>query len=214
MRRIGTGLRKWSFSLPRRRVTTRPASSSCLRCFMTPKRLMENLSSNAPRVCPSSRNSSSRSSLRVGSASALNTSSTSGIICDLLVTCQDLWGGGDVLQVSLERFPTAGDPLEGHPAAVFEVDPRPVAGVAHIGRHEQLTALGAGAQSLREVDGESGEVVTAHVDHFSHMHASAHLEPEVFHGPGGGQRAPDCGLGLFECHEKAVPGALHLLTPD
>ena len=43
---------------------------------MTPKRDMENRSSNMPRVWPSSRKSSSSSSRRVGSASALNTSST------------------------------------------------------------------------------------------------------------------------------------------
>ena len=52
--RMGTGLRKWSFSRPRRRVTTSPASSSTFRCFMTPKRDMENRSSNMPRVWPSS----------------------------------------------------------------------------------------------------------------------------------------------------------------
>ena len=77
--RIGTGLRKWSFSRPRRLVTTSPASSSTLRCFMTPKRDMENLSSSMPRVWPSSRKSSSSSSRRVGSANALNTSSTRAI---------------------------------------------------------------------------------------------------------------------------------------
>ena len=76
MSRIGTGLRKWSFSRPLRLVTTSPASSSCLRCFMTPKRDMENLSSNMLRVCPSSRNNSSSKLRRVGSARALNTSST------------------------------------------------------------------------------------------------------------------------------------------
>ena len=76
MSRIGTGLRKWSFSRPRRLVTTSPASSSTFRCFMTPKRDMENRSSNVPRVCPSSRDSSSRRLRRVGSARALNTSST------------------------------------------------------------------------------------------------------------------------------------------
>ena len=38
--RIGTGFRKWSFSRPRRLVTTRPASSSCFRCFITPKRVI------------------------------------------------------------------------------------------------------------------------------------------------------------------------------
>ena len=76
MSRIGTGLRKWSFSRPRRLVTTSPASSSTLRCFMTPNRVMENLSSSMPRVCPSSRNNSSSKSRRVGSARALNTSST------------------------------------------------------------------------------------------------------------------------------------------
>ena len=38
---MGTGLRKWSFSRPRRRVTTRPASSSSFRCFITPNRVIE-----------------------------------------------------------------------------------------------------------------------------------------------------------------------------
>src|SRR5207253_1670372 len=38
--RIGTGLRKWSFSRPCRRGTTSPASSSTRRCFITPKRVM------------------------------------------------------------------------------------------------------------------------------------------------------------------------------
>src|SRR6185295_15937715 len=38
--RIGTGLRKCSFSLPERRVTTRPASSSTRRSLATPKRVI------------------------------------------------------------------------------------------------------------------------------------------------------------------------------
>ena len=70
-------VRAEGFSRPRRLVTTRPASSSCLRCFMTPKRVMSKRSSSMPRVCPSSRKSSSSKLLRVGSASALNTSSNS-----------------------------------------------------------------------------------------------------------------------------------------
>ena len=86
--RIGTGLRKWSFSRPRRLVTTRPASSSCFRCFMTPKRDISKRPSSALSVCPSSRKSSSSKLRRVGSARALNTSSTPESICDLLVTCQ------------------------------------------------------------------------------------------------------------------------------
>src|SRR5450759_851546 len=86
--RIGTGLRKWSFSRPRRRVTTRPASSSCLRCFITPKRDISKRSSSALNVCPSSRKSSSSRLRRVGSARALNTASTPTNIGDYLVTCQ------------------------------------------------------------------------------------------------------------------------------
>ncbi len=75
--RIGTGFRKCNFSRPRRLVTTRPASSSCLRCFMTPKRDMPGKRRpSAPRVWPSSRNSSSRTLRRVGSAKALKTVST------------------------------------------------------------------------------------------------------------------------------------------
>ena len=42
---------------------------------MTPKRVMENPFTSAPSVCPSSRKSASSNSLRVGSASALNTAS-------------------------------------------------------------------------------------------------------------------------------------------
>src|SRR3954470_16984048 len=77
-RRIGTGLRKCNFSRPRRRLTTRPASSSTRRCFMTPKSVIGKRSSSAPRVWPSARNSSSSSARRVGSASARKTSSTRG----------------------------------------------------------------------------------------------------------------------------------------
>src|SRR5436853_246337 len=51
--RIGTGLRKCSFSRPRFRVVTSPASSSTFRCFMTPKRVIGNRSSKALSVCPS-----------------------------------------------------------------------------------------------------------------------------------------------------------------
>src|SRR3954453_20648204 len=72
---IGTGFRKWSFSRPRRLVVTRPASSSSLRCFMTPKRVIGSRCSSALRVCPSCLNSSSSRLRRVGSARALNTSS-------------------------------------------------------------------------------------------------------------------------------------------
>src|SRR3954453_5797012 len=86
--RIGTGFRKWSFSRPRRRVTTRPASSSTRRCFITPKRVIGRRPSSAVSVCPSSANSSSRRPRRVGSAIALNTSSTPRRIGDRLVTCQ------------------------------------------------------------------------------------------------------------------------------
>ena len=77
-RRIGTGFRKWSFSRPRRFVTTRPASSSTFRCFMTPMRVIENRPSSALSVWPSSRNSSSSRLRRVGSARALNTASMGG----------------------------------------------------------------------------------------------------------------------------------------
>ena len=86
--RIGTGFRKCSFSRPLRLVTTRPASSSCRKCFITPKRVIEKRSSSALNVCPSSRKSSSSRLRRVGSASALNTSSIAGTIGDCLVTCQ------------------------------------------------------------------------------------------------------------------------------
>ena len=80
---MGTGLRKWSFSRPRRRVTTSPASSSTLRCFITPKRVIGKRSSNVPRVWPSCRNSSSSKLRRVGSARALKTSSTSTLYVTL-----------------------------------------------------------------------------------------------------------------------------------
>src|SRR5581483_4945805 len=76
MSRIGTGFRKWSFSRPRRLVTTSPASWSTRRCFITPKRLIGMRASSALSDWPSSRCSSSSNPRRVGSASALNTSST------------------------------------------------------------------------------------------------------------------------------------------
>src|SRR5260370_4656874 len=88
MSRIGTAFRKCNFSRPCRRVTTRPASSSNLRCFMTPKRVIGSRPSRALKVCPSSSNNLSSSFLRVGSASALNTSSMPATIRDHLVTCQ------------------------------------------------------------------------------------------------------------------------------
>src|SRR5581483_11911041 len=47
MSRIGTGFRKCSFSLPDRRVATRPASSSTRRCFMTPKRVISSSDSSS-----------------------------------------------------------------------------------------------------------------------------------------------------------------------
>src|ERR1035437_10657320 len=86
--RIGTGFRKWSFSRPRRLVTTRPASSSCLRCFITPKRVIEKRSASTFNDCPSSRKSSSSRLRRVGSARTLNTASMDRTIGDVLVTCQ------------------------------------------------------------------------------------------------------------------------------
>src|SRR5436190_1517974 len=86
--RIGTGFRKWSFSRPRRFVTTNPASSSWFRCFITPKRVIRNRPSSALNVCPSSLKRASSRRRRVGSASALNTLSTARTICDRMVTCQ------------------------------------------------------------------------------------------------------------------------------
>ena len=88
--RIGTGLRKCSFSRPDRRVTTRPASSSTRRCFITPKRVISNSDSSSPSVRPSRSKSRSRRCRRVGSASALKTSVVvhAYIIRDQTVTCQ------------------------------------------------------------------------------------------------------------------------------
>src|SRR4051812_5409444 len=67
---------------------TRPASSSTRRCFMTPKRVIGNRCSSEPRVCPSCSRSASSRLRRVGSASALNTSSMPRTIGDHMVTCQ------------------------------------------------------------------------------------------------------------------------------
>src|SRR5918994_3309432 len=75
--RIGTGFRKCSFSRPCRRVTTRPASSRTRRCFMTPKRVISNPDSSYISVRPSRLKSRSSRKRRVGSASALNTRSSS-----------------------------------------------------------------------------------------------------------------------------------------
>src|SRR5262245_34651899 len=78
-RRIGTGFRKCSFSRPRLRVLTSPASSSTRRCFITPNRVIATRRSSAPSVWPSRLNSSSSRLRRVGSARALNTSSIRGL---------------------------------------------------------------------------------------------------------------------------------------
>src|SRR5207248_7469135 len=88
--RIGTGLRKWSFSRPCFRETTRPASSSTRRCFITPNRVIASSPSSSVSVRPSRSKSRSRSRRRLGSASALKTasSSTGRIIGDHMVTCQ------------------------------------------------------------------------------------------------------------------------------
>src|SRR3954468_10281048 len=98
--RIGTGFRKCSFSRPRRRVTTSPASSSTRRCFMTPKRVIGNRASSALSDCPSSSNNASRRLRRVGSASALKNSSMPRTIRDQMVTCQ--------VQASLAAVSTQG----------------------------------------------------------------------------------------------------------
>src|SRR5665213_648059 len=86
--RIGTGFKKWRFSRPCRLETTSPAPSRSLRCFMTPKRVMAKRASSSVSVCPSCRKSSSSNSLRVGSASALNTGSMERGYVPQRVTCQ------------------------------------------------------------------------------------------------------------------------------
>ena len=89
--RIGTGFRKCSFSRPDRRVTTSPASSSTRRCFITPKRVISSSDSSSVSVRPSRSKSRSSRKRRVGSASALNTRSSSVTtprIGDQMVTCQ------------------------------------------------------------------------------------------------------------------------------
>src|SRR5688572_268082 len=76
---------------------TRFACSSTRRCFITPKRVIDSSASSSVSVRPSRANKRSSKLRRVGSASALNTRSssmgssasvTNRIIGDLLVTCQ------------------------------------------------------------------------------------------------------------------------------
>src|SRR5687767_9396988 len=92
MSRIGTTLRKCSFSRPTFRVTTSPAFSRTRRCFMTPNLVIASLDSSSVSVRPSRASSWSSRSRRVGSASALNTRSSSAVmetsIGDQMVTCQ------------------------------------------------------------------------------------------------------------------------------
>src|SRR6266404_7479198 len=89
--RIGTGFRKWSFSRPCFRGTTRPASSSTFRCFITPNRVISSSASSSVSVRPSRSKSRSSSRRRLESASALKTASSSMrlIIGDQMVTCQE-----------------------------------------------------------------------------------------------------------------------------
>ena len=72
---IGSGLRKWTFSRPRRSLLTRLAASSTSRCLLTDWRAMSSPAHSSRSVWPlrSLRRSSSRR--RLGSASALKTSS-------------------------------------------------------------------------------------------------------------------------------------------
>src|SRR5690348_5165357 len=76
MRRMGTALRKCSFSRPSRRVTTRPASSSTLRCFMTPNRVISSSHSSSLNVWPSRLCRRSSRNRREESARALKTRSS------------------------------------------------------------------------------------------------------------------------------------------
>src|SRR6478735_7652360 len=70
---------------------------------MTPKRVIAKCSSSADSVWPSSRKSSSSRVRRVGSASALNTSSMRLTIGDQLVTCLDLGRRGQIPPVTDEK---------------------------------------------------------------------------------------------------------------
>src|SRR6184192_3278130 len=110
---------------------------------MTPKRVIPKRPSRALRVWPSSRKSSSSKLLRVGSARALNTASTSARIGDLLVTCQPGSSGGQAAaaptgvplgEVSGLRSPGLGDgDATGDPGR----DPRVLVDVATGRRHQQ-----------------------------------------------------------------------------
>src|SRR4029077_10547988 len=75
-------------------VATSPASSNRFRCFVTACRLMSRCSQSCPSVCPLSARNRSSNNRRPGSASALNTLSTSPyiptIICNQTVACKAL----------------------------------------------------------------------------------------------------------------------------
>src|SRR5882724_3608767 len=66
---------KCSFSRPRRTVLTRLAASSIARCWVADCRAMSRFSQSWPSVCPFFSQRRSSSFLRVGSPSALKTSS-------------------------------------------------------------------------------------------------------------------------------------------
>src|SRR5215471_7537071 len=72
---IGAGFRWWSFSRPRRTVVTRLAASSTARCLLTDCRAMSSPAHSSRSVCPLWAFRLSSSLRRLGSASALNTSS-------------------------------------------------------------------------------------------------------------------------------------------
>jgi hypothetical protein len=72
---IGSALRKCSFSRPRRLVLTSLAASSTARCLLTDCRAIARPAQSSCRVWPLRSLSRSSSRRRLGSASALKTSS-------------------------------------------------------------------------------------------------------------------------------------------
>src|SRR6478672_10820693 len=136
--RIGTGLRKCNFSRPRRLVTTRPASSSCLRCFITPKRDISKRASSSLRVCPSRRKSSSSRLRRVGSARALKISST--------------WRGYVTIQSHVKRLRNR---LE---IRTESARPQDREGLGHRGERRVVLALDHHLQRVQAIGGQDQAV--------------------------------------------------------
>src|SRR5262249_28599671 len=147
-----------------RRVTTSPASSRIRRCFMTPNRDIESADSSSVSERPSRSNSRSSRNRLVGSASALNTRSSSFMTGASYVTKRSHVNLSRVAEGhsvgGTLRFASHGDETGTNPC-------EPVGARAHVPRRLRGPSLGRGGgqgerQDLRVLRGGRGDARHRH----------------------------------------------------